>query len=424
MIRLPNEMSYTLLEDIPRAVDAASALKPWRRGHASSRLWVAFSGGVDSTVLLHTLRHLPGVCAIHIDHGLHANASHWARHCAKVAATWGVAFQSRAVKVAANDNLEAAARRARYAAWQRQLAAGDVLAVAHHADDQAETRLWQLLTGRYAGGMPAERSLGCGRLARPLLTVRRRAILAYAEHHGLRWIEDPSNADETLDRNYIRQRLMPLIEGRFPAAVTLLAAPRHGADAAVAPLPLADASTTANIEHWLLGAGLPLARRTIAEIQRQSRAAADRNPRVAVTPAVDAWRFAQAWHLVQRRQALDAERAAEPGQDLALANGTLGWRWGRPGLARDAALRIRWRRGGERIRPNGRQHTKTLKALLREARIPPWRRNRWPLLYRCQGLVAVPSLAIEARAVASEGWQPTWLPKSDTLTTFSETMPS
>lgn len=413
-----------MIEDIPRAVAAASALKPWRQGRASGRLWVAFSGGVDSTVLLHALRSLPGVSAIHIDHGLHPNASHWTQHCAKVAATLGVAFEYRSVQVAASGNLEAAARRARYRAWQRQMAPGDVLAMAHHADDQAETRLWQLLTGRYAGGMPGERRLGGGRLARPLLTVRRRAILAYAEHHGLRWLEDPANANEAFDRNYIRLRLMPLIEQRFPSAVAQLAAPRQRADAERAPLPLAAASATANIERWLLGAGLPLGRRTVAEIQRQSRAAADRSPRVAITPALDAWRFAQAWHLVHRQEASSAERTANPGQDLALANGTLSWRWGRPGLAQDTALKLCWRHGGERIRPSGRQHTKTLKALLREARIPPWRRCRWPLLYRSENLVAVPGLAIESRAAASEGWQPTWMPDSDTLTTFSEPMPS
>ena len=413
-----------MIDDIPSAIGASNALAPWLQRRASGRLWVAFSGGVDSTVLLHGLRHVANVSAIHINHGLHEDADQWARHCENVAATLGVAFRSQSVQVAAKGNLEAAARRARYQALQRQLAAGDLLAMAHHADDQAETRLWQVLTGRHPGGMPTQRRLGEGQLTRPLLTVRRRAIVAYAEHHRLRWIEDPTNADETLARNTIRHRLMPMIERRFPSAIELLAAPKQEMAADLAPLPLIDATTSANIERWLLGAGLPLAKRMVAEIQRQSHAAPHRNPCVAVTPAVDAWRFAQAWHLVQRHRASDAECSLRPGEDLALAGGVVSWHRGRSGLRQDLSLNIRWRRGGERLRPHGRQHTKTLKALFWEARIPPWRRDRWPLLFQAQDLVAVPNLAVETCAVADEGWQPIWTPKPDTLTTFAGTMSS
>lgn len=413
-----------MIDDIPSAIGASNALALWLQGRASGRLWVAFSGGVDSTVLLHGLRHVAGVSAIHINHGLHEDAERWVRHCAKVAATFGVAFRSQSVRVAAKGNLEAAARRARYRALQRQLAAGDLLAMAHHADDQAETRLWQVLTGRHPGGMPTQRRLGEGELTRPLLTVRRRAIVAYAEHHRLRWIEDPTNADETLARNTIRHRLMPMIERRFPSAIELLAAPKQEMAAELAPLALADAATSANVERWLLGAGLPLAKRTVAEIQRQSHAAPHRNPRVTVTPSVDAWRFAQAWHLVQRRAVSSAEQSLKPGEDLALADGVLSWHQSSPGLPQDLSLNIRRRRGGERLRPHGRQHTKTLKALFWEARIPPWRRDRWPLLFQAQDLVAVPSLAVETRAATDEGWQPIWTPKPDTLTTFAGTMSS
>ena len=413
-----------MIDDIPSAIGASNALAPWLQGRASGRLWVAFSGGVDSTVLLHGLRHVANVSAIHINHGLHEDADQWARHGENVAATFGVAFRSQSVQVAAKGNLEAAARRARYQALQRQLAAGDLLAMAHHADDQAETRLWQVLTGRHPGGMPTQRRLGEGQLTRPLLTVRRRAIVAYAEHHRLRWIEDPTNADETLARNTIRHRLMPMIERRFPSAIELLAAPKQEMAADLAPLPLIDATTSANIERWLLGAGLPLAKRTVAEIQRQSHAAPHRNPCVTVTPAVDAWRFAQAWHLVQRRAASSAEQSLNPGEDLALANGVLRWHRGSPGLPQDISLNIRRRRGGERLHPHGRQHTKTLKALFWEARTPPWQRDRWPLLFQFQNLVAVPNLAVETRAVADEGWQPIWTPKPDTLTTFAGTMSS
>ena len=405
-------------EAINRAVAASPPLAPWFENRAPGVLWVAFSGGVDSTVLLHALRSLAGVAALHIDHGLHQDAERWVRHCANVAAAFGVPFHSQSVQLAQPGNLEAAARRARYQAWQRRLAPGDVLTLAHHADDQAETRLWQLLTGRHPGGMPAQRRLGCGRLARPLLSVRRRDIVRYAERSKLRWLDDPTNTNIDFDRNYIRHRLMPLVEQRFPAAVERLAAPRREVEAEPLPLPTTDAIETANVEEWLLGAGLPLAKRAVAEIQRQNGAAADRNPCVSVAPGVAAWRFAQAWHLVHHQTIDCAQRLVKPGHEMTFAGGTLSWRRERLGLPQEAHLNIRWRCGGERIRPIGRQGTKTLKALLQEARIPPWRRDRWPLLYQAERLVAVPGLASDAHAVVAEGWQANWTPPRDTLTAF------
>ena len=408
--------------DVERGVAASTVLAPWFEGQAAANvLWVAFSGGVDSTVLLHLLRGLAGVAAIHVDHGLNRDAGRWTRHCAEVAATFGVPFHSQAVRVAPGGNVEAAARRLRYEAWQRRLGHGDVLALAHHADDQAETRLWQLLTGRHPGGMPAQRPLGAGRLVRPLLGVRRRDIARYAERFGLRWIEDPANADESYDRNYIRHRLMPLVEQRFPSAIERLSAPRRERATTLTPLSMVAADEPAEVEDWLLGAGLPLAKRTVAEIHRQNNAARDRNPRVAVTPGVCAWRFAGAWHLVRRHASDCDQRLAKTGDDVALTGGILTWRWGVPGLPSDRRLDVRWRRGGERIRPVGRQRTKTLKALLQEGRVPPWRRDRWPLLYQAESLAAVPGLAIAAHAVVAEGWQPSWTPRDDTLTTFDDT---
>ena len=181
-------------------------------------------------------------------------------------------------------NREHAARRARYSVWQELLGVGDLLALAHHADDQVETRLWQLLTGREPGGMPTERQLGAARLVRPLLSIRRAAINRYAEHFGLRWIDDPSNADLRLDRNYIRSRIVPVIEDRFPDALQRLAGPRPTATSP-APLPLHQASP-ATIRRWLHSGGLPVAHATVAEIERQTSAAPDRMPCIEVAPGV------------------------------------------------------------------------------------------------------------------------------------------
>ena len=418
-------MPADVTSSVAGAIAGTAALAPWFDGKAKGALMVAFSGGRDSTVLLHALRDVTGVAATHIDHGLNADSAAWARHCARVAADLGVGFEARRVCVAASGNREQAARRARYAAWRELLRPGDLLALAHHADDQAETRLWQLLTGREPGGMPLERRLGRGRLVRPLLGIRRAAIAAYAEHHGLRWIEDPSNTDSSLDRNYIRAHIVPRIEERFPGAVERLARPRLVAP----PVPLAASAVgTTTIEDWLRAAGLPVARAAVAEILRQTSACRDRVPRVAVAPGIRAWRHADHWHLVRDRAPFAVQHATV-GVCARIANGALDWRRGGRGLPNGMDVTMRPRAGGERLRVDGRNVTKSVKALLHDAAVPPWRRPGWPLLYvECAEsaesaesagsaadgrLVAVPGLALAEGAAVDNGWQPQWTPVED-----------
>lgn len=395
---------------VAQAIASTTSLAPWFDGKPKGALWVAFSGGRDSTVLLHALRDVPGVAATHIDHGLDGDSPTWARQCARVAAAFGVDFEARRVCVAASGNREQAARRARYAAWRELLRPGDLLALAHHADDQAETRIWQLLTGREPGGMPAERRLGSGSLVRPLLVVRRAAITAYAEHHGLRWIEDPSNTDLSFDRNYIRAQIMPRVEERFPGAVERLARPRP----VVAPVPLATSAVSTNmIAEWLRAAGLPVAQAAVAEILRQTSACRDRVPRVAVAPGIHAWRHADHWHLVRDRAPFAAQQATV-GSCARIASGLLGWRRGGRGLPEGMRVTMRARSGGERLRVDGRNVTKSVKALLHDAGVPPWRRPGWPLLYADdERLVALPGLAIAEGAAVANGWHPEWTPVED-----------
>ena len=376
---------------------------------------VAFSGGRDSTVLLHALRAVEGAVAIHVDHGLHPRSACWARHCAQVAAELDVAFETRRVCVAGHGNREHAARRARYAVWQELLGVGDLLALAHHADDQVETRLWQLLTGREPGGMPAERRLGAAGLVRPLLSIRRATINRYAEHFGLRWIDDPSNADLSLARNYIRGRIVPAIEERFPDALQRLARPRL-TPTSPAPLPLPQASA-ATIRRWLHSGGLPVAHATVAEIERQTSAAPDRTPCIEVAPGVRAWRYTGHWHLV-RETVPRPPVELSAGCTLQTPTGTLTWRRSARGLPLGLALTARSRVGGETIRGAGRGVTKSVKALFREARVPPWRRADWPLLYDDGdgdggGLAAVAGLAVSTDAAVDGGWWPDWAPVSD-----------
>ncbi|WP_126444806.1 tRNA lysidine(34) synthetase TilS [Sulfuricystis multivorans] len=190
-----------------------------------ARLAVALSGGIDSVVLLHSLARLrpEGLSALHVHHGLSQHADAWADFCAAFARSLGVPFQCVRVTVerGSPDGLEAAARRARHAVFARIPA--DWIVLAHQRDDQAETLLFNLLRGAGLAGAAAMRQAS-GRLLRPLLTVGRAEIAAYAKAQGLEWIEDESNADIRHTRNFLRHRVLKLLLGRFPAATRNLAA--------------------------------------------------------------------------------------------------------------------------------------------------------------------------------------------------------
>ena len=410
------------------ALAANEAIRPWLAGTATGHLLVGFSGGADSTSLLHALLQALAdprqIRAIHIDHGLQAASATWAQHCETEAMRLGVAFACHRVQVASSGNREAAARRARYRVWQSLLGPCDLLALAHHADDQAETRLWQFLTGRTAWGMPATRPLGAGRLVRPLLGVRRRDIVAYAQRNGLHWLEDPANADVQQARNYLRHRVLPVVEAHFPDAVAKLAEPvRPPAEVPVPPLPAAAAGQQ-SIEVWLTAAGLPLPARAITQLAQQSTAAAHRNPCVAICPGVKAWRYRGCWHLVRNAAEHDSPKDENPktvvvGTDTGLPAGTLRWREAKLGLPAGLTLRVCERQGGERIRPAGRTHSKSVKALFQEHHIPPWLRPAWPLLTSEGELLAVPDMAIAAGSATPGGLVPTWQPNVPMLSQYA-----
>ena len=194
-------------------------------------IWVGFSGGLDSTVLLHRLRNDPlyasfELKAIHIHHGLQSQADAWARHCRTVCDAWNLPLCT--VNVQINDrsrNLEQQARDARYAAFAGQLADNDTLALAHHADDVAETLLLRLMRGSGTNALANMRAQIKRRhywIWRPLLKSSRSELLAYAEQHHLSWIEDGSNDDHGFDRNYIRHEILPRLQARFDNVLSRL----------------------------------------------------------------------------------------------------------------------------------------------------------------------------------------------------------
>jgi tRNA(Ile)-lysidine synthase len=210
------------------AVTQAVAACLSRHAGPGQSVLVGFSGGLDSTVLLHATSRVVsgaglGLAALHVHHGLSRHADAWAASCSEFCASLGIPIAVRRVEVPARsgEGLEAAARRQRHKALADQPA--DWVLLAHHADDQAETVLHNLFRGsgvRGAAAMPEAR----GRTLRPLLGLGRAALFEYAQTHGLRWIEDESNADLRYTRNFLRREIIPVIESRFPRASEQLAA--------------------------------------------------------------------------------------------------------------------------------------------------------------------------------------------------------
>ena len=204
-------------------------------------LCVAFSGGEDSTALLDLLAQEPQarqrLRAVHVDHGLHPQSRAWARHCRATCRTLGIPLRTRRLALPARGgrSLEAVARAGRYAALAAGLRPGEILLSAHHLEDQLETVLLQLLRGAGLPGlaaMPGASPLGAGVLVRPLLEVPRAALQAWVRERGLVCVDDPSNADEALDRNYLRRQVLPPIVQRWSSAARSVArSARHVAAA-------------------------------------------------------------------------------------------------------------------------------------------------------------------------------------------------
>jgi tRNA(Ile)-lysidine synthase len=413
-------------------------------------LLAAFSGGLDSSVLLHALAQSPtartrGLRAVHVDHGLHAGSGGWAQHCRAFAEALGVELIVCAADTTRSPGLglEASARRARYGAIEGVLGPGEILALAHHRDDQAETVLLKLLRGAGPEGLGAMRSLrpfGRSFAWRPLLALPRAALRDYAERNALDWIHDPSNADPTIDRNFLRMQVMPRLIQRWPEAETSLAQSAAWARAAAEYIDAESERALARLQgldpatlrfrEWLdLPQALrdPVLRRWLralelpepthfqaAELVRQlGEAGEDRQPCVR-WPGAELRRYRDLLYAMPPLQLPPFEwSAAFDGADLRLpmdlgilrVTGAT-----RPSLER--RLQVRFRRGGESLRLASGAHTRDLRDLFQEAGIPPWQRGRLPLVFGADGkLLAVADLWLSdvgARLFAPFGARIEW----------------
>jgi tRNA(Ile)-lysidine synthase len=415
--------------------------------HPEGSLCVAYSGGPDSTALLHTLANLPeaharGLRAMHIDHGLHTESARWAAHCRAFSATLGLTCDVHVAKVdlAAGIGLEAAARHARYAIFAEHLHTGERLVLGHHQDDQVETVLLKLLRGagpEGLGGMRMERPFGKGTLWRPLLTLPQQALRDYADAHPLPYIHDPSNDDTRLARNHLRHEVIPLLKAHWPqAAVSITHSAslcRAAADAlqdewmaALATL-LDEATNSLDaprwltmpaavrdplLAHWLHTQGLPAP--TTAQrqqVERQCTAQDGQLPCIQWPGAeLHVWKN-RLWAMAPRSPAEWPDELRWQGEPLPLPGG--GLLTLEPVTRLPITLSIRRRQGGERIKPADDRHTRDLRSLFQAGAIPPWQRDNCPLLYEGDELIAVADRWLNARAEAmfcQAGGRPRWRP--------------
>ena len=403
---------------IRRAVAAA------QRG-AAGPVYVGYSGGLDSTVLLHaaaaTAAPAVPVVAVHVNHGLHPQAARWQRHCADVCSELGVACVARVVEVAGRGGLEARARSARYRVFAELLARpGSLLLLAHHGDDQTETALLRLLQGRGLYGMPQARPLAAGRLVRPLLYLPRSVLADYARAQGLRWVDDPGNADDSMDRNYLRHRVLPVLRQRWPDLDGALAGALERArladelitaglgdlarsdSLAVSAVTGRDAAERPELLRlWLAARGVAAPPRgALAEFARQLDACNDRQPALGAGP-VTLRRYRGRIYLTAAPPRLEAcYRLPLPGS-LRLPHGELRVLADATGFAPSGTLEVRFRRGGERL--SAGRHHRPVKQLLQDAGVPPWQRDIYPLVYDGAGLAGVPGIAHRQDGATPDG---------------------
>jgi tRNA(Ile)-lysidine synthase len=440
-----------------RCTDLARFVAAFLREHVETgdRISLGLSGGLDSSVLLHLLVRLRpefgySLQAEHVNHRISPHADEWADICAHICSAVDVPLSIHAVDVVdSGEGIEAAARRARYAVFAGLDA--DVLALAHQRDDQAETVLLNLLRGSGlvgAAAMPAERLLGKEqrparlRVLRPLLGVFRDEVRSYAVLHGLRWIEDESNAETRLARNFLRLEAIPLLEQRFPGCRSSLArsadlaadaaelldelaridlgdtAERAGGLAVAALRSLTPSRATNLLRYWLRsrGAGVPTARRLWEILRQLTESRADAAVEIRVGE-----------HLVRRFRGsalVMRDRLRVSGVECQWS-GQAKLPWGEStirfapalgaGIRRDALDRgqvvIRRRRGGEKLRLTPSQPRRSLKQLFQEAGVPPWDRRDLPILWCGADVVWIPDVGIAAEYrcdVGAQGWTVCW----------------
>lgn len=404
------------------------------RQSVTGRLLVAYSGGLDSTVLLHLivqakrgLKLSTPIIAVHVNHQLSANANSWQRHCESVCNSLNIAYSSERIEIKKSDKgLEAAARDARYKVFETLIQPNDILLMAHHSNDQAETFLLRLLRGAGALGlsaMRAERTLASGKLWRPLLEVSRNELEIYASNNNLQWVEDDSNVSLDFDRNFLRHEIVPILLPRWPQVIKQLQATstrlrethhllsdlaaidfeslderpeRYGHSIDHHKCTLLSAGRISNLlRYWCKQRGFETpSSYQLSQIQRQFFSGG-----TPLSSALVAWGTCECRQFNKRFYLMPSLASFHPpiapvsmGGHRKVQLGVAGELVLNRAVLKAQNLSVRWRRGGERCQPIDRVHSQTVKKLLQEYRLETWLRDRVPLIYCDDQLVAVADL--------------------------------
>ncbi len=403
------------------------------------RLYIAYSGGVDSHVLLHLAASTPElktkITAVYVHHGLQHEADSWDKHNRTIADKLGVKYRNLNVNIVKQSarSLEELAREARYQALQELLAEGDALFLAHHREDQMETMLLQLFRGAGLSGlaaMPETKVLGLGIMYRPFLQLAKQQIMDYASSNSLQWVEDPSNQQDDFDRNFLRNQILPKLKQKWPAIdQTVARSARHCAEALQLSetmavdllMPLLDktgrrldlmALSTFDrvrqkllIRQWLKHNGyrMPSEKRLNSIFTNAIEADTAANPEL-VGPGYTIRRFRDGLYCLAKEQdalVLVARDWQKGDEKLQLDDGNvLTLKPCSEGIAQSiwqsARVQVRYRQGAEKIRLPGRSGSHSLKKLYQELGIPPWQRQQIPLIYLDDQLAAVADIFCSA----------------------------
>ncbi|NOU23709.1 MAG: tRNA lysidine(34) synthetase TilS [Methyloglobulus sp.] len=398
---------------------------------AFQNLYIAYSGGIDSHVLLHlcaSIEHLKDkITAVYVNHGLQDEAEGWSKHCEQVCGNLDVKFLGLKAnaQAAPGESPEEAARNARYAALKPLLAKDDVLLVAQHAEDQLETVLLQLFRGsglKGLSGMPEIMVFGQGKLLRPLLDISKNAIFDYADVNQLEWIEDPSNQHTHFDRNFLRHDVIPLLKQRWPSLEkTVPRSAKHCANAQAIIDTLSGDLLTAIIHpsdntlnlsrlkdypllqqqliirQWFQHLGLKMPSQDFTQriLGQVVAARKDADP-ILSTQGYCIRRYRNTLYCLKLSQNSLGDDLIWPSDEPTLqiaddvvyevvesSSGIPVEQW------RNAKITVRFRSGGEVIKLPGRSGHHSLKKLYQEAGIPPWERAGMPLIYLDDKLAAV-----------------------------------
>jgi len=366
---------------------------------------IAFSGGIDSVVLLHFLNsHYPGnIRAVHINHNLSKHSKDWSLFCKELCHKQEIGFKSIDINIKNSSNVEENARKKRYNSLKSELSENEILCTAHHQGDQSETFLLQLFRGSGVAGlasMPKMKNFADSFLYRPFLNISKQLIFEYATKYNLDWVEDDSNNNLNFKRNLLRLELIPKLESGFDGVIKNISRSAYHQSEA---LKLMHDLAEIDIEKFNLVINhriqvLPLTQLSERRVANVLRYYIERRgflmpsskvltELISVLSAKDDAKVILKWHLYEVRRYDnelyffdgEPERSTE---DCPLFNK----------LKDQTNFTIRFRKDGQRVRLKGEKHSSSLKKILQSANIPPWERDKLRMYYINDTLIGMESI--------------------------------